>query len=182
MNDQPLQTEKARTRKPRRLPAVLGVATALLLIATPLGIHYFSARIPPAQPIAFSHRFHVTEKHLSCIFCHGGTIDTPRAGVPPVETCMLCHKRIIVTYPQIIKLTEYYEQKKPVPWVRVNDLPEFTFFNHQVHIRRGFDCGQCHGDVAHMDRVEYVNEFKMGFCVQCHRDNNYSHDCLICHR
>lgn len=170
-------------RKIRVLPLALALAAAALLVLTPAMYYlYFPSRIAAAQPIPFSHRFHVTEKNLSCVFCHAGTIDTPRAGVPPLETCMLCHNRIIVTYPPIVKLTDYYRRGEPVPWVRVNDLPEFVYFNHQAHIRHGFDCGRCHGDVAHMDRVTYVQEFQMGFCVQCHRDNGYSHDCLICHR
>jgi len=101
----------------------------------------------------------------------------------PVETCMLCHKRIIITHPQIQRLRKYYDDREPIPWERVNSLSEFVFFNHQRHVRAGFDCGRCHGDIANMDRVKpVVNLNTMGFCVQCHRDEEYSHDCLICHR
>ncbi len=154
-----------------------GIAVAVTVL------FFFSSRIGVEQPIPFSHRFHVGTKHLSCVFCHSGVLKTERAGVPPVETCMLCHKRIIVTHPQIKKLTEYYESGTPVPWRRVNRLSEFAYFNHQRHVRAGFDCGRCHGDVASMDRVAPVVKLNnMGFCVQCHRDEEYSHDCLICHR
>ena len=154
-----------------------GAATALAVL------FFFPGRIGAAQPIPFSHRFHAGTKQVSCVFCHPGVLKTARAGVPPLETCMLCHKRIIVTHPEIRKLTEYHDSGTPVPWVRVNRLSEFAFFNHQRHVRAGFDCGRCHGDVAAMDRVKpAVPLNNMGFCVQCHRDEEYSHDCLICHR
>jgi predicted CXXCH cytochrome family protein len=109
-------------------------------------------------------------------------VDTARAGVPPVEKCMLCHQRILVTYPEIEKLRRHYDEKNPPQWARVNSLPEFVYFSHERHVRSGADCGQCHGNIRGMDRVYLVQDFTMGFCVQCHRDNGYSHDCYTCHR
>jgi hypothetical protein len=142
----------------------------------------FAHRTGPAQPHPFSHRFHVGQKTLSCVFCHTGAIDTARAGVPPLSTCMLCHSRIIITHPQIEKLVRHYQESRPIEWVRVNELPDFVYFNHQIHVRAGFDCGKCHGDVAGMDRVAPVHRLDMGFCVSCHRQQQFSHDCLRCHR
>ena len=66
--------------------------------------------------------------------------------------------------------------------VRINELPDFVYFNHQVHVQAGFDCGKCHGDVAGMDRVAPAHPLDMGFCVGCHREQQFSHDCLRCHR
>jgi len=146
---------------------------------------YFAWALPdvgPAQPIAFSHRFHVTERNLSCILCHPGVINGARAEIPPVETCMLCHEHIIIHHPQIEKLRAIYAAGDPISWVRVNEVPDTVHFNHSVHFRAGFDCGQCHGDVAQMDRVDQPVLMNMGFCTQCHRDNNFSVDCYICHR
>ena len=51
-----------------------------------------------------------------------------------------------------------------------------------TEVLKSVDCGACHGDVKGMDRLTQAHEFNMGFCVQCHRDNNVSHDCLMCHR
>lgn len=166
-----------------RLAGWISLAVVLLTAVMVLGYYYyFPSQLGPVQPIAFSHRVHVTDKQISCLMCHGGTIESAHAGVPPVETCMLCHSRIIVDHPQIASLTRYYDDRRPVPWARVNNLPDFVFFNHQAHVRAGFDCGRCHGNIAQMDRVNLVHEFRMGFCIQCHRDNNYSTDCLTCHR
>ena len=143
---------------------------------------YYPDRLGPAQPIPFSHRVHAGDKGIGCLVCHEGAASGQRAGVPPLETCMLCHERIIVTHPEIMKLTRYYREAKPLEWAQVYDVPEFVYFNHEAHVRRQVDCGACHGDVKGMDRLTQAHEFNMGFCVQCHRDNNVSHDCLMCHR
>jgi len=179
---QPAANSAPRKRR-AGLAFALSVAAALLVAGMAWGYYaYYPGLIGAEQPIPFSHRFHVTGKRVSCIFCHPGAIDTERAGVPPLETCMLCHKHIITTYPQIKILRRHYDERRPVEWVRANAVPEFVYFNHSVHLRAGFDCGRCHGDVAGMDRVVPAPEITMGFCVQCHRDEEFSHDCLICHR
>jgi hypothetical protein len=95
---------------------------------------------------------------------------------------MLCHERVIVAFPKIRDLREHYDTGTPVEWNQVNRLPEYVYFSHERHIRSGVDCGRCHGNVVGMDRIVQPQEFTMGMCVQCHRDNNASHDCLRCHR
>jgi len=180
--------QRPNPERPKRVPRarmeiLFALATGLLLLATAAAYSfYYPTRLPPAQPVSFSHHVHVTVKQLSCVFCHPGAIDTARSGVPPLETCLLCHSRIIPDHPEIRKLRAAYESGQPVEWVRVNALPRFVYFVHEAHLRGGFDCGRCHGDVAAMDRVDLVHNFTMGFCVQCHRDENFSHDCTICHR
>ena len=165
------------------LPFVISLVAAILLVCMSAGYAYFFSRgIGPEQPIPFSHRIHATEKKISCVFCHAEAIDTDVAGVPPMETCMLCHSKIIIHYPQIAQLRESYYNKTPIQWNRVNILQEFVFFSHQAHIQSGVDCGKCHGDVKKMDRISMKKPFTMGFCVQCHRDTQVSYDCLMCHR
>ena len=165
-------------------PMWLSVLIAASLLGGVLFYYlYFPSQIGEAQPIPFSHRFHVTEKKLSCVMCHPGALDSERAGVPPLETCMLCHKKIIVRHPEIVKLREHYDEHRPVEWVHLNVMQQFVYFDHGVHVQAGFDCSKCHGDVSGMDRVQPVHDLNyMGFCVQCHRDEGFSHDCFICHR
>ena len=105
------------------------------------------------QPIPFSHRVHVHSKHISCFMCHTEAARSSRAGIPPLETCLLCHAHIIRTHPYIARLREQVAQNRPVVWERVNWVPEFVYFQHSVHIQRGFDCGVCHDNVSLMDRV-----------------------------
>lgn len=134
------------------------------------------------QPISFSHRVHVNDKDISCFMCHEGAMANSRAGIPPLETCMLCHDRIITHHPEIEKLRQHYANNEPVKWVKVEDVPGFTFFHHGVHMQTGNDCRECHGNIREMDRVKKVNDFKMNFCVECHREKGASIDCYTCHR
>jgi len=161
-------------------------ALAVLLLSAGAALIYLDIPYPvglgPRQPIPFSHRVHVHVKQISCFMCHTGAARTSRAGIPPLQTCLLCHARIIRSYPYIAKLRGHVAQNRPVVWERVNWVPEFVYFDHSMHIQRSVDCGVCHGDVSLMDRVVAARKFEMGFCIQCHRDNKVTTDCFTCHR
>jgi hypothetical protein len=166
-----------------RLAMWLAVTAGAVILGAVWYYYFYDAgRIGPEQPIPFSHRLHTNVKGISCFVCHGGATQGARAGVPPLQTCMLCHKRVIVTHPEIRKLRALYDAGTPVEWNKVYDVAEYVYFNHEMHIRRQVDCGTCHGNVKEMDRLHEAHELNMGFCVQCHRDNNISHDCFVCHR
>lgn len=164
----------------------MGIAVFIVfLLAVMMLVYslYKKSDMGPEQPVHFSHRVHVTDKQISCFMCHDGAANTKRAGVPPMQTCMLCHSRIITQHPEIQKVHESFNKKVPVHWKRVGEkLPDYVFFNHAVHISKKIDCNVCHGNVSEMDRVRQVNTFNMGFCVQCHKENNASTDCYVCHR
>ena len=65
---------------------VVAGAIGLTAVLTVLIVFFFfTSHIGEAQPIPFSHRFHVGTKNLSCVFCHSGVLKTERAGVPPIE-------------------------------------------------------------------------------------------------
>ena len=171
-------------KKPTYWPVIAFLTVLVLVLLSALVLYdvLYPKNIGLQQPIPFSHRVHVNTKQISCLMCHSQVASSAQAGMPPLQTCMLCHSKIIITHPYIVKLREHYQQNKPVIWQRVNWVPEFVYFNHSMHIRKGTDCGKCHGNVAQMDRVVAQQEFQMGFCVQCHRDNNATHDCFTCHR
>jgi hypothetical protein len=140
--------------------------------------HY---RIGPEQPIPFSHRLHANVKQIDCRFCHPFVERGKRAGLPEVGKCFYCHEYIIPLHPWIKKEHEYYDTQNPVPWVRTMILPDHVQFRHQPHLRKGFDCSACHGNVKAADRLPEV-EFTMGFCIKCHRKNEASVDCwMACH-
>jgi hypothetical protein len=152
--------------------SVMAVVGAALLYPSGLGAE---------QPIPFSHRVHAGKKEIGCVMCHPGALTQAVAGIPPVETCMLCHARMVVHYPPIEEVRWHYRSDKPILWVRVSNLPDLAHFNHGVHLAAGFECGHCHGDVKAMDRIVLRHSFRMGFCIQCHRENNATHDCFACH-
>ncbi len=164
------------------------LAIALIILSLLGGMMMVSAlyrknNLGPEQPIHFSHRVHVTDKQISCFVCHEGATNTKHAGVPPMQTCMLCHSRIIPQHPEIQKVHKSYNLKIPVHWNKVGEkLPDYVFFNHAVHVAQKIDCSVCHGNIKEMDRVKQVNEFDMNFCVKCHQENKASTDCYTCHR
>ena len=157
---------------------------ALLLLGTLLYMYYVfpDQGIGPRQPIYFSHRVHAGVKQINCRFCHPYVERSEHAGLPEVEKCFFCHKYVIPMHPQIVKEKEHLDRKIPVPWVRIFFVPDFVKFRHQPHIQWGkIECVRCHGDVASMDRLRPLN-FKMKFCIDCHKEKNAQKDCyLACH-
>ena len=135
----------------------------------------------PEQPIAFSHRVHNGVKQIQCEFCHSFVGRSTFPGIPPVEKCLYCHNYIIANHPEIKKEHAYYNSKTPTPWKKVTYIPEHVFFNHKRHIKKDIACQECHGPVETMDRLKRTN-FKMGFCIECHREKKANVDCwLACH-
>ncbi|MBN2302921.1 MAG: cytochrome c3 family protein [Anaerolineae bacterium] len=137
------------------------------------------------QPIAFNHNIHVSKNGMQCQYCHYGAAESPEAVIPSVELCMGCHANIATDRPEIQKLAGYWERQEPIPWKRVNEQPSFVYFAHHPHIAAGVSCGACHGDVARMEIAEPVVNMNMGFCLDCHaeQDNKDAlYDCAVCHR
>ena len=151
----------------------------------------------PDQPIPFSHKHHAGLYEIECLYCHSGTDRGPSAGVPSVEVCMGCHSLFPPSYDAefegIRTLKEHWEAKKPIEWQQIHRLPEYVQFRHNRHIQAGVECQRCHGSVKEMDKLFMTEDtvwwpwmlpsakLEMGWCVQCHRENGASQDCLICH-
>ena len=165
-----------------------------------------AAAKPSIQPINFPHSTHVGTYKIDCQYCHSDARRSEYAGLPSVERCMGCHKIAGAALPEIKKLAEYYAKKESIPWVRVNKLPEFTYFPHKAHIRAGLKCQGCHGAVETMTTfaaetgpklsVDLLNlvgfrpappPLTMGWCVECHRQQNQTEgrnaplECVTCH-
>lgn len=136
----------------------------------------------PAQPIAFSHRIHAGQYKMDCLYCHSGARRSTVAGIPSLQFCMGCHKVVAVAKPEIALLRGYWERKVPVPWARVVKEPDFVFFNHSLHVQRGFRCQECHGPIETMTQVRLAQNLNMDRCVSCHRTHKMSIDCYVCHR
>ncbi len=64
---------------------------------------------------------------------------------------------------------ESYATGKPIVWQRVNQLPDFVYFNHAIHLHQGVGCVTCHGRVDQMARVVQDAPLLMGWCLDCHR-------------
>jgi hypothetical protein len=164
-----------------RTQAILVAGMMAVGALTVLGAALYPRGLGVRQPIPFSHQLHAGTKQIGCLLCHPGAWQTPVAGLPSVQTCMLCHSRIIIHHPEIQKVRRHFVEGQPISWVRVTNLPDLAHFDHGMHLAAGVDCGTCHGNVKAMDRIVPRPEFTMGFCIECHRKNNATHDCFACH-
>jgi hypothetical protein len=131
----------------------------------------------PEQPVYFPHSVMAGQYKIDCLYCHTEAEKGPHAGIPPVSTCMKCHNEIQTKDAQgnvkasIAEMLRYWEEKKPIPWVKVHDLADFVYFDHSRHLteKANLECADCHGPVEKMDRVKRVHSLKMGWCLDCHK-------------
>lgn len=135
----------------------------------------------PVQPIIFSHKLHAGANGIPCLYCHRYADKSPVAGIATLADCRACHLYISPDSPEIKKLMEYWDKREPIPWVRVNSVPDHVYFTHMMHTRAGIDCSVCHGEVAAMERISRTPSLKMGWCLGCHRQHKASIDCWTCH-
>jgi len=143
---------------------------------------FFDVRAEPVQPLEFPHNTHI-ENGLMCTTCHTGVTQGPEAGIPTAFTCLGCHSFIATDAPRIQQLTENYNNGIDLQWQRVWGFAQSDHvkFNHAPHIRAEIDCSTCHGDIAAGTVAQRTVDHTMGFCVNCHLENEAPTDCLICH-
>jgi len=121
------------------------------------------------QPIQFSHAHHVGGVGLDCRYCHTSVENSSFAGIPPTKTCMNCHSQIWANAPLLEPVRASFRNNTPLTWVRVNDLPDFVYFNHQIHVKQGVGCATCHGPVDKMALTYQATTMQMEWCLDCHR-------------
>lgn len=162
---------------------VLIVAAGIALSAGEKVIGAYMLPDPaPVQPINFSHKIHAGDNEIPCRFCHIYASRSRVSGVPSVQRCMGCHASVRTDSPEIKKLHQYWNEQKPIPWVKVYDLPDYIYFPHKRHVRGGVRCQECHGDVQNMARIRQVPQLVMGWCLSCHWQRNGPTDCWDCHQ
>jgi len=131
------------------------------------------------QPIHFPHDRHAGKFGINCMYCHTYARRSMVAGIPPVAKCIGCHQHLpsVRDKPRIQKLFSYWEQKKPIPWLKVHDMPDFVYFSHKRHVQRFIFkdgrptqqvCGMCHGDVKTFTVGTKIRPLTMGWCLSCH--------------
>jgi len=124
----------------------------------------------PKQPVPYSHALHVGQLGMDCRYCHTTVEAAAHAAVPPTQTCMNCHSMVRANSEKLIPVRESYATGMPVEWIRVHDLPDYAYFNHSAHVRRGIGCVSCHGRVDTMEVVYQAEPLSMGWCLECHRN------------
>lgn len=122
------------------------------------------------QPVPFSHAHHVTGVGLDCRYCHTTVENSSFANIPPTKTCMNCHSQIWNTSPMLEPVRASFRTGESIRWTRVNDLPDFVYFNHSIHVNKGVGCESCHGRVDKMALTYQEGTLQMEWCLNCHRN------------
>ena len=120
------------------------------------------------QPVPFSHEHHVAGLGLDCRYCHTSVEVASNAGLPPTYTCMTCHSQIWTNAALLAPVRDSLANDKPIVWHRINNLPDYVYFNHSIHIAKGVGCSSCHGAVDRLPLMSKQATFTMGFCTTCH--------------
>ena len=170
--------------------AALAVAVALFTATAAVWAYVRSPAVTGQyrafqQPIPFSHPLHVNGLRIDCRYCHAAVERGPQAGLPPTEACVPCHQDRYLSSPLFAPVQLSLSTGRPIPWRRVNRVPDFVFFNHAAHVRGGVACGACHGPVELMEQVYQAAPLTMEWCVNCHRAQSNRQQlmaCDTCHR
>lgn len=150
------------------LVIAIGVPVALMLWVRTSFATGEHANVP--QPVAFDHRLHAGGLKIDCRYCHSTVERAASAGLPPTAACVSCHQQTLMDSKALAPIRASLASERPVPWQRVNALPDFVFFNHSIHVAKGVGCETCHGRVDQMARVEQATPLSMAWCLGCHRD------------
>jgi hypothetical protein len=162
----------ANTLSKVSLVGLLSVVAGLLLLAMVLGRSSYVTRANEyiEQPIQFSHLHHVNDDGIDCRYCHTSVETSPFAGIPPTKTCMNCHSQLFNTEPILEPVRASFREDKPLHWIRVHDLPDFVYFNHSIHVKKGMGCEVCHGRIDQMPLTLQARSLQMEWCIECHRN------------
>jgi hypothetical protein len=121
------------------------------------------------QPVPFSHDHHVSGLGLDCRYCHTSVEKSASAGLPSTEICMNCHSQIWRDSPLLEPVRESFRTGQPLHWTRVNNVADYVYFNHSIHVAKGIGCESCHGRVDRMPLMRKVVSMHMEWCLECHR-------------
>ena len=122
------------------------------------------------QPVHFSHKHHVQGLGIDCRYCHTSVEESSSAGMPSTKTCMTCHS-VVWTNAELLEIVrESYRTDESIEWTRVHDLPDYSYFDHSIHVKKGIGCSSCHGQVDEMPLMWQENSLQMEWCLACHRE------------
>jgi len=150
--------------------AILGAAgvgyAAMVLARSP---YFTRAEDAKTQPIQFSHAHHVNGLGIDCRYCHTGVEEAAHSNVPTTKTCMNCHSQMWVGSKMLEPVRDSFKTDVSIEWQRLHKLADFVYFDHSIHVNKGFGCSSCHGRIDHMQAVWQKGTLLMEWCLDCHR-------------
>jgi len=159
------------TLRPALAVGLVGIPLYLVLLVA-YGTHGKTTAVgyEPKQPVPYSHALHAGELGIDCRYCHTTVEKAAMAALPPTQTCMNCHTAVRKESEKLIEVRSSYATGMPIGWIRVHDLPDYVYFDHSAHVRRGIGCVSCHGRIDSMEVVSQFAPLSMGWCLDCHRN------------
>ncbi len=166
----------------------LGLAALVVLASTVLaraqGLPAVLDPPPPApeQPLPYSHRQHLDLGLLDCSDCHVKPDPGFAMTFPDTVICMSCHETMPAGADGAKRLAAFAAEGRPIPWVRVYELPDYVYWSHDSHLAAGITCTDCHGPVAERDVMRReTNVASKNGCLTCHETRQVFSDCGDCH-
>lgn len=160
------------------------VLVGILLLTVAGGAAARLQRPSVVQPIAFSHRLHVTDLGSDCTDCHLYAESGVRATIPNLEHCSFCHEEPQTESAEEARLSEYIQAGESIPWRKVYHVPDHVYFSHRRHTAiAGIECTECHGAMEEQELPvsRPAVRISMSGCMDCHEERGASNDCLLCH-
>ena len=166
------------------------VALAVLAGAVVYALQERQRQLPLVvqPPIPFNHQKHLAAE-LTCAACHVHAESQAFAGIPAVNDCLECHAAVGIETPGLTKiepqLKQIAERGEEIPWKKVHRLAGHVYFSHRRHVTQAkLECAVCHGDMSTVTSpvVRQAIPITMERCLECHRQQQVTTDCLACHR
>jgi len=157
-----------------------GLAIGFLLLFLFIGL---SAGSKTEQPISFNHKKHL-EQGVDCLTCHPYPKEQTLSGMPPLATCLECHKEPLTKNPEEEKIRQFQKKNQEIPWKKLYGQPDHVFFSHRRHVVLAkMECKSCHGDIGRSEKPPSKPWVKMTmkWCMDCHTKSKVTNDCLACH-
>lgn len=156
-----------------------GLGLLLLLVSACLLVD----RWWPTEPL-FSHALHVEGEGLDCTMCHTTADSGPPAGMPSLESCLLCHDSIDAEQADPTKrVTAFFDGDGAYRATRRAAIPAEVKFSHGLHAEAaGLDCSACHGAIGESDHIPEESAVTKAECMSCHAERGLSNRCDECHQ
>ncbi len=172
-----------KLRPTTRKLVLLGTIGGIILIAGYFKVFLHSDL---RQPIQYNHKIHIESAGMTCVDCHESVLVSASATIPRLEICTSCHSgEPISDSPEEPKLLKFVADGNEIPWQRVYSVPDHVYFSHQRHVTDGrIECATCHGNIPDFTQpvTSTFMPVMMESCMDCHRLNGVTNDCLACHR
>ena len=137
------------------------------------------------QPVAFNHRRHTQDLKLDCLFCHQYVTTGAHAGLPDAQICGICHQAPTGDSPEAARVSALLAEGDSLQFRKLFRLASHVRYTHRRHVGIAeLECRNCHGGIASTERppARPLVQITMDLCLDCHRAQGQSVDCVACHR